>query len=93
MASAPAEPRRTDAPRQPAKADPDRRGLDQPPVDGGPSTYTTTGDAGPLTVHVQVRIAVGGHADAVAAAQGHALRELLDLFAATPAAAAGHDAT
>ena len=93
MASTPAEPRGTGVTKQPAKADPDRCGLDQPPVDGGPSTYTTTGGAGPLTVHAQVRIAVGGHAEAVAAAQGHALRELLDLFAATPAPAAGHDAT
>lgn len=54
-----------------------RAGLDDRVFGERPCTRVTSNGDGPLTVHVQVRIAVGGHADAVAAAQGDALRGLL----------------
>jgi hypothetical protein len=69
----------------------DRAGLDQTPPDGRPYTGAD-GDDRPLTVRVQVRIAVGGHAEAVAAAQGHALRALLTALTGDPPAPAGRHA-
>jgi hypothetical protein len=48
----------------------DRNGSPKRPSNGG-------GDAPIIAVRVWVRIAVDGHADAVAVSQGHALRALL----------------
>lgn len=69
-------------------------GLDGHAPDMRPCTPASDDDR-PLTVSVQVRIAVGGHADAVAAAQGVALRGLLAALASNtrhhPASHIGHD--
>ena len=68
----------------------DRAGLDQPPPGRRPYLDGDR-DHRPLTVRVQVRIAVGGHADAVAAAQGNALRALLATLPADPPPTTGPD--
>src|SRR6266536_5335981 len=79
-------PPRVPAPRKPLPVeDPtDQAGLDRDPPGQRPYTGTDADDP-PLTVRAQVRIAVGGHADAVIAAQGHALRGLLAALTGTSA--------
>lgn len=59
------------------------RGLDGADQSMRPWTVSDRRDR-PLTVRVQVRIAVGGHAEAVAAAQGHALWALLAALTGDP---------
>jgi hypothetical protein len=62
-------------------------------LDNHPSTehpWTTSDGSPPLRIRAQVRIVTGGHAEAVAAAQGNALRDLLAALADPPADPAHH---
>jgi hypothetical protein len=79
----------TERTSRPAKNRAEGGGLDDGACAERPCIHATSSGDGPLTVHAQVRIAAGGHADAVAAAQGNALRDLL----AALASAAPHHRT